>query len=73
MLCHTSYRGTSTVSESSFSTLLQSFLMLTYDNNCKLIPHYMGQFAQFELNVCKRDQTHFSQLHSSLDPDKLEG
>ena len=33
---------------------------------------YMGQFAQFGLNGFKRAQTHFSQLHISLDPDKLE-
>ena len=33
---------------------------------------YMGQFAQFGLNEFKRGQTHFSQLHISLDPDKLE-
>ena len=30
--------------------------------------HYMGQFGQFELNRFKRGQTHFSQLHISLDP-----
>ena len=33
---------------------------------------YMGQFAQFGLNVFQRGQTHFSQLHISLDTDKLE-
>ena len=32
----------------------------------------MGQFTQFGLNGFKRGQTHFSQLHISLDPDKLE-
>ena len=32
----------------------------------------MGQFAQFALNGFKRGQTHFSQLHISLDPDRLE-
>ena len=32
----------------------------------------MGKFAQFGLNGFKRGQTHFSQLHVSLDPDKLE-
>ena len=33
---------------------------------------YMGQFTQFGLNGFKRGQTHFSQLHISLDTDKLE-
>ena len=32
----------------------------------------MGQFAQFGLNVFNGGQTHFRQLHLSLDPDKLE-
>ena len=32
----------------------------------------MGQFGQFGLNEIKRGQTNFSQLHISLDPDKLE-
>ena len=30
---------------------------------------YVGQFAQF---VIRRGQTHFSQLHISLDSDELE-
>ena len=34
--------------------------------------YYMGQFAQLGLNGFKRGQTHFSQLHISLNPDKLE-
>ena len=34
--------------------------------------NYMGQFGQFGLNGFKRGQTHLSQLHISLDPDKLE-
>ena len=38
--------------------------------NCSNI--HMGKFAQFGLNEFKRGQTHFSQLHISLDPDKLE-
>ena len=29
----------------------------------------MGQFGQFGLNGFKVGQTHFSQLHISLDPD----
>ena len=33
---------------------------------------YMGQFGQFGLNGFKQGQTHFSQLHISLDPDELE-
>ena len=33
---------------------------------------HMGQFAQFGLNGFKRGQKHYSQLHISLDPDKLE-
>ena len=33
---------------------------------------YMGGVAQFGLNVFKWGQTHFCQLHLSLDPDKLE-
>ena len=34
--------------------------------------HYdIGQFGQFGLNGLKRGQTHFSQLHISLDPDEL--
>ena len=32
----------------------------------------MGQFAQFGLNRFMRGQTHFSQLHISLNPDELE-
>ena len=32
----------------------------------------MGLFGQFGLNGFKRGQTHFSQLHISLDPDELE-
>ena len=32
----------------------------------------MGQFGQFGLNEFKWGQTHLSQLHISLDPDKLE-
>ena len=32
----------------------------------------MGQFGQFGLNGLKWGQTHFSQLHISLDPDKLD-
>ena len=32
----------------------------------------MGQFSQFGLNGFKQGQTQFSQLHISLDPDKLE-
>ena len=33
---------------------------------------HMGQFGQFGLNGFKRGETHFSQLHISLDPDELE-
>ena len=33
---------------------------------------HMGQFAQFGFNGFKWGQTHFSQLHIFLDPDKLE-
>ena len=33
---------------------------------------YMGQFVQVGLNGFKWGQTHFSQLHISLDPDELE-
>ena len=32
------------------------------------IPVYMVQFDQFGLKGFKRGQTHFSQLHISLDP-----
>ena len=32
----------------------------------------MGGFSQFGSNICKGGQTHFSQLHISLDPDELE-
>ena len=32
----------------------------------------MGQFGQFGLNGFNRGQTHFSQLHISLDPDEQE-
>ena len=32
----------------------------------------MGKFGQFGLNGFKRGQTHFSQIHISLDPDKLQ-
>ena len=32
----------------------------------------MGQFGQFGLNGFEQGQTYFSQLHISLDPDKLE-
>ena len=32
----------------------------------------MGQFGQFGLNGFKPGQTHFSQLHIYLDPDKLK-
>ena len=32
----------------------------------------MGQFGQFGLHGFKQGQTHFSQLHISLDPDELE-
>ena len=31
----------------------------------------MGQFGQFGLNEFQRVRTHFSQLHTFLDPDKL--
>ena len=34
--------------------------------------HHMGQLDQFRLNGFKRCQTHFSQLHISLDPGELE-
>ena len=33
---------------------------------------HMGQFGQFGLNGFKWDETHFSQLHISLDPGELE-
>ena len=32
----------------------------------------MGGFVQFRLNIFKQSQTHFSQLHTSLDSDELE-
>ena len=32
----------------------------------------MGQFAQFGLNQFNGGQTHFSQLHISLDSDEIE-
>ena len=37
-----------------------------------LFSHHKDQFGQFGLNEFKRGQTHFSQLHISLDPGELE-
>ena len=37
-----------------------------------ILQMHMRHFGQFGLNGLKRGQTHFSQLHIYLDPEKLE-
>ena len=70
--CHTAILRQGSKSRSSFRTIIPLILTMLYMIIFGVVTLYMGQFAQFGLNGFKRGQTHFSQLHISLDPDKLK-
>ena len=54
------------------NVLIVNIIKLAKIVNVQKQKDYMGQFGQFGLNGFKQGQTHFSQLHISLDPDELE-